>query len=159
MIVFLIASFANAGLEVVFMPDYASNTCEISLIGSDIFGVPISFDTTYSDTILDFSNVFFPADFDLPGKTQRVTNQYGEVTISNIFSSPKSGVIMTGLIYDYSGATYFEDFIVTFHPGTSGGVSGEEYLSDIFHVLPCIPEPLTFVLLGFGGLYLRRRIR
>ena len=136
MLVLGLASLANAGLVVSF------DASEISVgIEETVTGYEITVEVISGDLALDGSAVTYDYTWDFDNLVSTDTPDLFRVSASQFLSAAQGpGTLFSGLAYTGAGTAVFTDLYNQSAP-----------------VSVLIPEPMTMVLLGLGGLFLRRR--
>ena len=129
------ASLASAGLIV-------TDTGTIAIdVDVDVLGYEITVEVTDGDVALDGSGVGFGMNWDFDNLPSSDTPNLYRVSASQFMGAAQQGNILSGLAYTGVGTILVTDL----------------YNANFEPVSANVPEPMTMVLLGLGGLFLRRR--
>ncbi|MBN1124948.1 MAG: PEP-CTERM sorting domain-containing protein [Sedimentisphaerales bacterium] len=163
-------SSVQAGLYFTLEPTEIPQVSELSMLldeASNIWGFLVSIEVLSDQAILDRQDIIFPAEFDLPGKISRVEKQgqYIHITaaqggLKRTVSGP--AVLMEGLKIHWQEVQVPFEIIAMVPPESMPGISGtivngQVVPGETVLFQQTIPEPATFVLLGLGGLLIRRK--
>ena len=162
-VVFGMASAVSAGLvltadESVLSPNEPWNSTLLAISSdSDITGFEVAIQID-GPAALDAADIVFPETWMFAPYVKEATDTMVDITGGDFFAKTGPLIVAEDILFTCLGAG---DVLVTLIATGDNILDGVTYgagtIFDTITIMQSIPEPMTVVLFGLGGLFLRRR--